>query len=211
MALRWRPMRPKDVPECAEIVTAHAVIGPRYGHAGRNLRPAWMRLLGCEAMTTAVFEVTRGARVMIVGVGVGAFVPDGFIRELKSAPHFWFGPELANRVVVRNSPVLSNREVRDANSGEGLKELVWESVIRPEFAARTEIYQLPGNTCVEMRRGYRFKEMITSQAESPERLQWAVDAGILLGPRLRPVREIFAAKRRGTFRAASRGGYHTSA
>ena len=177
MPLRWRPMRPKDVPECAEIVTAHPVIGPRYGTPGKNLRPAWMHLLGCEAMTTAVFEETQGARVTTLGVGVGVFVSDDFIRELKGAPPFWFGPEVANRVVARNSPVLSDREVRAANSGEGLNELVWESVIRPEFATRAEIYHLMGSTYVEIHRGFRFKEMITSQADSPERLQWALDAG----------------------------------
>jgi DNA-binding CsgD family transcriptional regulator len=177
MPLRWRPMRPKDVPECAEIVTAHPVIGPRYGRSGKNLRRAWMQLLGSEAMTTAVFEETKGTRVTMLGVGVGVFVSDDFIRELKGAPRFWFGPELANRVVARNSPVLSNREVQDANSGEGLNELVWETVIRSEFGARSEVYHLMGNTYIEIHRGYRFKEMITSQAESPERLQWALDAG----------------------------------
>src|ERR1700723_208217 len=34
-----------------------------------------------------------------------------------------------------------------------------------------------GRTYIQIHRGFRLKEMITSQAESQERLQWAIDAG----------------------------------
>ena len=39
------------------------------------------------------------------------------------------------------------------------------------------MYHLMGRAYIEIHRGYRLKEMITSQAESPQRLQWAIDAG----------------------------------
>ena len=45
-------------------------------------------------MTTAVFEEVEKGRVILAGVGVGVFVRDEFVRELKSQPQFWFGPEL---------------------------------------------------------------------------------------------------------------------
>jgi hypothetical protein len=73
--------------------------------------------------------------------------------------------------------VLSDKEVREANSREGLTELVWEMLTWPSFAKRTEVYHLMGRAYIEIHRGFRLKEMITSQAESPERLQWAIDAG----------------------------------
>ena len=177
MALRYRPMQSKDVRECAEIVATHPVIGPRYGSAIKELRSAWLRLLGCEAMTTAVFEEIEEGHSTILGIGVGVFVRDDFIRELKTTPMFWFGPELVRRVMAGNSPVLSDREVREANSSGGLNELVWETLTWPRFANRTEIYHLMGSAYIEVHRGYLFKEMITTQAESAERLQWAVDAG----------------------------------
>jgi hypothetical protein len=108
---------------------------------------------------------------------VGVFVRDEFIRELKSPPQFWFGPELAKRALRTDSPVLSDREVREANSREGLNELVWETLPHPGFAERSEIYHLMGRAYIQIHRGFRLKEMITSQAESPQRLQWAIDAG----------------------------------
>ena len=170
-------MQPKDVRECAQIIATHPVIGPRYGGAIKDLHSAWLRLLGREAMTTAVFEETNGARATIVGVGVGVFVRDDFVRELKTSPQFWFGRELTERTITGNSPVLTDREVREANSDEGLNELVWETLTWPQFSGRTEIYHLMGSAYIEIHRGFRLREMITAQAESAERLQWAVDAG----------------------------------
>ncbi|HEY1467434.1 MAG TPA: hypothetical protein VGF61_00215, partial [Candidatus Acidoferrum sp.] len=76
-------MERKDVAGCAQIIAAHAVIGPRYGNATKDLGRAWLRLLGSEAMTTAVFEEIERGRVNLAGVGVGVFVRDEFIRELK--------------------------------------------------------------------------------------------------------------------------------
>src|SRR5262245_16259677 len=84
MTLRWRPMLPKDVSECAGIIADHPVIGPRYGRAIQDLSPAWLRLVGSEAMRTAVFEEVEGTRARIWGVGVGVFVTDDFVREVKT-------------------------------------------------------------------------------------------------------------------------------
>jgi DNA-binding CsgD family transcriptional regulator len=177
LSLRWRPMEPGDVRDCAQIIATHPTIGPRYGGGIDHLRRAWQLLLGSAAMTTAVFEFADRKQWTILGVGVGVFVSDEFIRELKTAPLMWFGPELARRVANGSSPVLSDRQVREANSGEGLNELVWETLARPEHARRTEVFHLMGRAYIEIHRGFLFREMITAQAESAERLQWAVDAG----------------------------------
>ena len=177
MPLQWRSMKPNDVAGCAELIGGHPVIGKRYGSAIKDLARAWLHLLGSEAMTTAVFEEVEKGRATLAGVGVGVFVRDEFVRELKKPRQFWFGPELARRILGGNSPVLSEKEVREANSGEGLNELVWETLPHLNFATRADMYHLMGRAYIEIHRGFRLKEMITSQAESPERLQWAIDAG----------------------------------
>ena len=71
MSLRWRPLKPKDVAGCAALIAAHPVIGPRYGPALKDLGRAWLRLLGSQAMTTAVFEEVENGRANLAGVGVG--------------------------------------------------------------------------------------------------------------------------------------------
>ena len=104
MPLRWRTMKPNDVARCAEIMATHPVVGPRYESAIKDLPRSWLRLLGSESMTTAVFEEVEKGRVTLAGVGVGVFVRDEFIRELKLPPQFWFGPELAKRALRADSP-----------------------------------------------------------------------------------------------------------
>ncbi len=190
MLLRWRPMQPTDVRECADIIAADPVIGPRYGAVIEDLGYAWRHLLGSAAMTTGVFEQSHQKRQKIVGFGVSVFVSDEFIREIKTPPLPWFGPELAKRVMGRDSPILSDSEVRDANSGEGLNELVWESVAMPEIGQRPEFYHVMLGSFIEGHRGFFFKELITFQSGSVERVQFTVDSG---GLYWNPARQVYEA------------------
>lgn len=175
--LRWRPMQPADVDQCVDIVAAHPVIGPRYGADIENLGRAWRQLLCSAAINNAVFERIDRKNATIVGVGFAVFVRDDFIREIKTPPLVWIGPELARRVAGGDSPVLTDDELRDANSGAGLNEVVWEGTGTPEFAHTMDFYHHMVGSYVEAHRGFLFKEVITAQAESVERLLWVVEAG----------------------------------
>ncbi|HJU08882.1 MAG TPA: hypothetical protein VJ727_10435 [Rhodanobacteraceae bacterium] len=174
--LRWRPMQQADVDQCVDIVARHPVIGPRYGADIENLGHAWRRLLGSAAVTHAVFELPDQKRARIVGLGFAVFVRDEFIREIKTPPLRWVGPELARRVTERNSPILTNSEVRDANSGAGLSEVVWEGMGIPEFARTMDFYHHMVGAYVETHRGLLLKEIIVAQAAYVERMLW-VDQG----------------------------------
>ena len=128
-------------------------------------------------MRAAVFEETEGRQVKALGFGVAVVVHDEFLSEVKRPPLFWFGPELARRIMRGHSPVLSEREVREANSAEGLNLLVWESCVRPEFEKRPDGYHARMNAFLELHRGFRWKEAITAQVDNAERLQWAIKSG----------------------------------
>lgn len=177
LGLRSRPMLEKDVAECAEIVAGHPIIGPRYGEMIKYLRPAWLRLLGSEAFVTAVFEDSDGGRIKIWGVGVSVFVDDDFMRAVKTPPLCWYGPEVAKRIAEGDSPVLSDKQVRTANSGKGLNALAWEGCLRQAFAKRPDAYHLVMGSFIELHRGYRWNEVISPQVESGERLRWTTEAG----------------------------------
>ncbi|HTD44926.1 MAG TPA: hypothetical protein VK687_12125 [Bryobacteraceae bacterium] len=179
MGLRSRPMRPKDVAECARIVAAHPVIGPRYGSAIADLRPAWLRLLSCEAKCAMVLEEVNRSHATICFVGVSIFVGDNFIREIKN-PLRWLGPELARGMMRGDLPLLSGRQLREANSRGGLNLIVWEGCIRPEFEQHAEVHRRLLKLFIEEHCGYLWKEVIASQMESVERLQWTLQTGGLL-------------------------------
>ena len=181
MGLRHRTMLQKDVADCIEVIAAHPVIGPRYrGRVKTDLYQAWLRLLGSEGMKAAVFEESEGSHVAFRGFGISVVVTDDFVRELKTPPLFWFGPELAKRILRGVSPVLSEKQIREGNSKEGLNLVVWEALPRPGFDKRADIYHLMVTSFIENHRGFLWKEMITSQLESAERMQWALNAGGLL-------------------------------
>lgn len=78
-----------------------------------------VRLVESQAEVALVFEEFAGSQATICAIGVSIFVNDAFVRKLKTCP-FWFGPELARSLRQGDSPLLSDRELREANSHGGL-------------------------------------------------------------------------------------------
>jgi DNA-binding NarL/FixJ family response regulator len=178
MALRFRPMRSKDVRQCVEIVATNSVVSPRYGSAIVHLETAWLRLLGREAFRALVFEELGRSDVTVVGVGVSTFVSDDFLRTLKTPPLVWAGAEMVKRVMRGESPLLSDKEVRQANADGGLNVVVWEGTIREVFRNRPEVHNTLLATFVDVHRGFLLKEML-GQMTSEEALQATVHSGNL--------------------------------
>jgi DNA-binding NarL/FixJ family response regulator len=177
MTIRRRPMEPKDVLECAEIIAKHPVIGPRYGNRIGDLSNAWLRLFSCEAARGLVLQAADGPRAPICFVGISVFLNDDFVREMKTAPLRWIGPEIMKRILEDHSPVLSNDQFREANSRGGLNLLVWEGCIRPEFEANADISRNIMDSFIEAHSGYLLKEVIDVQVLSVERLRWTFQSG----------------------------------
>jgi hypothetical protein len=164
-------MQLSDVRECVEIVAAHPIVGPRYGSAIAELRAAWSRLLEGDGLcSAAVFEESSGRQLRVLGVAVSVFVSDEFLREVKTPPCFWIGPELARRLARGNSPLLSSKQVREANSRDGLNLFVWQATVREQDMQRVEVWDAFMKAGVEEHRGYRLKEVLVAQAESIEHL-----------------------------------------
>ena len=174
-------MRSRDVRECAAIVASHPVAGPRYGTTACDLGPVWLRLLGREAFRAVVLEDSDGSRARRVGVGVSAFVSDDFLLAMKSAPFFWVGPELIKRLNRGEFPLLTDKQMREANRNGGLNLVVWEGALRPEDMNSTEALNANVNAFVEQHRGFLLNELI-SHGNSLETLEVALrSGGLLLG------------------------------
>jgi hypothetical protein len=175
-------MTPKDVPECVDIIASHPVIGPRYGSEIQQLQSVWLRLLRSEGFLARVFEKVEDSRTTICFVGVSAFVTDDFVRELKTAP-FWFGPELVRRLTRGDTPILRDKQLRDANARDGLNLLVWEGCAHSDFYDDTELPRFMMDVFITVHQGYRFKELIAAQIESTQRLEFTLRSGALLWDR----------------------------
>jgi hypothetical protein len=181
-------MKAEDVPTCVQIVAADPSVAPRYGSAIADLGPALVGALRCDAMRAIVFEELRtGSPARLWGFGVTVFVSDEFLRELKTPPLVWIGPELARRMRAGRSPVLSDKQFRDANSRDGLNLVVWEVGFRPEDLY-AETYNKMMNTFVQEHRGYLLNEVIVHQPASREALQSIIKTGAML---LDPVTNLY--------------------
>jgi len=178
--VRYRPMQPNDVLEAVEIIAKHPVISARYGSAIADLPAAWLCLLSCEAADAWVFHAEEGEHAPICMVGVGVIVNDDFVRELKTPPHFWSGPELTKRILRGDFPALSATQLREGNSRGGLNLIVWEGCARREFESDPELYRSSMEAFVQVHRGFLWKEVIAVAAESAERLHWNIKTGGLL-------------------------------
>ena len=178
--MRYRRMQPSDVRESAEIIAKHPVIGPRYGSLIAELPAAWLRLLSCAAGDAWVFQAEEGPHAPICFVGVGVIANDNFVRDLKTPPHFWLGPELTKRILRGETPLLSDKEIRDANSSGGLNHVVWEGCALHEFENNPELYRFIMDAFIQQHRGYLWKEVISQPMESAERLHWTMKTGGLL-------------------------------
>jgi hypothetical protein len=108
------------------------------------------------------------------------FVGDDFMREMKTPPLRWIGPELAKRILGSNSPVLSDRQCREANYRGGLNLLVWEGCIHPDFETNSELIAHMMPAFIEVHSGFLLKEVINVQVESAARFRWTLQTGGLL-------------------------------
>ena len=173
MDVRFRPMRPKDIGKGAEHIAQHPILGPRYGKVLDHFPSAVNRVLGQDALTAVVFEEFHASAARFLGVGMAVFVGDDFLSEVKTTPSFWIAPELVKRIVRGKSPLLSNAEVRNANSSVGLNLVVWHNSTHPGDLRRAEVGTPAMNAFEENYRGFQLRELI-AQADCLEHL-WAME------------------------------------
>lgn len=120
----------------------------------------WLGLLGCEAFRAVVFEDGNDSRARIVGVGVSTFVSHDFLRDLKTPPFFWAGPEMVKRVLRGQSPLLSDKQVRQANADGGLNVVTCVGALAAEYLQSMDAHAAMFAAFVEEHRGFLLREVV---------------------------------------------------
>jgi hypothetical protein len=181
MPIQYRRVEPADIPKCVNLVAGDPVVGPRYGAAIANLGPAMLRLIESPSATQVLFEEVDAARTKVWGMVSAAFVTDAFMREVKTPPLFWIGPEFARRIIGPDPPVLSEAQLRAANSTSGVNILVLQGCIRPEGVLEwAETYRSGMAMFFEDYGGYKIREIVGVQADSPRFLASMFQGGAML-------------------------------
>jgi hypothetical protein len=174
--IRHSLMRLEDIPTCMEIIAAHPVLGPRYGPTLGQLQAAWRQILCSDAFFAPVFNETAPEVCRTLGAQIACFITDEFANESVTRPLKWVGPELVNRVLSGPLPILTDAEVRLANSTDGLNLLVWPTCFRPEDENDLELRQTCQALFFDFFRGFNVKRMQT-QVMHPVEFHMAVNSG----------------------------------
>lgn len=170
-------MQPGDIRKCVSIVANHPVLGPRYGPMIEHLPEAWLRLLQYDAKFAFVAQDGESPDAPICLFGVSVFVNEDFLRDVKSFPHFWVGPELTRRIMNGKPPLLTGKQLREANSRSGLNMICWEACVHPEYEAQGEVQRYLMSVFIQNHRGYLWKEVIAVQCDTPGKLDFALRTG----------------------------------
>ena len=173
-------MQSRDISTCADAIASHPILGPRFGNSIPELCSFWSRLLANEWFSFPIaFEATQPDKIRLLGISISVFVNDGFLRDAKSPPFFWIGPEISRRIAQGRSPLLTTQQVAEANSYGGLNLVVWQCGSDPVEMNRPEAWDVGVTAFLNIHRGFRLKEIIT-QAETPLHLSGLLNAGALL-------------------------------
>jgi hypothetical protein len=165
MRLRRRPSTASDLREYLRYLT----VAPRYGSLFERLPDVWCALLESDSLLSVVIEdLDREERDRLLGLGVSVFLTDDFVRQAKTPPLFWIGPELIRRTMQNDSPILDVAAIRRANSSGGLNLFVWEADLRPRdeaglFATTAQLMA----AFLELHSGFRMREAINQYPFGP--------------------------------------------
>jgi hypothetical protein len=175
MKPHYRPVRTSDILTCVQHIATHPILGPRYGELIELLPVAISRALRDDYVTINIFEESQGS-TRFLAAGMAVFISEDFLRKAKTTPSFWTGPELVKCIASGKSPLLSEADVRDANSTGGLNLMVWHNSCHPEDLRRADVGMAIMTAFFETFRGFQLKEMFVQQ-DSLEQFQGARNAG----------------------------------
>jgi len=176
MGLTYRSLQSADIPICVKHFREHPVLAARYGNLIDLLPAALSQTFRDDYVAVNLFEETQGAATRYLGAGMAVFVSDSFLQEAKTTPFFWVGPELVKRMAAGNSPLLSEEEIRDANSAAALNLMVWHNSCHPEDLRRMDLAVLIMNSFEKTFHGFRLREVF-SQSDCLEQFHGARAAG----------------------------------
>ena len=175
--IRYRLARPNDVVTCVQFIADHPVLGPRYGSAIEHLGGVWLRFLDSDGLFSIVCEETGpGTATRLIGSYIAAIISDGFAIELATPPLKWIGPELVKRCIHGPVPILTDAEVRHANSISGVNILVWPTAPSTDFENLPELLQEGQALFFDAYRGFNIQRLQV-QASHPAEMAVAMNSG----------------------------------
>ncbi len=166
-----RDSRAEDLLECLSINPGR--IGAELVGRARAIE-IWKSLINSRSFTSAVIQADSStSRRRIVGFGASVFVQRRFVDEEFSRPRPGLNARVFASIDSGKSVVLSERELRAANTAGGLDSLIlygsWRhDVLSPESVH--EVCSCLGFSYVKNHQGYRLNRLIGETVGNEERI-----------------------------------------
>jgi DNA-binding CsgD family transcriptional regulator len=168
-----RELTSGDVDAAFELLTTRPLFGPRFANMASKVAQCnlWRELLRRLALRGAVLiDPDRPAGERIVTFGFGGFVRPMWLKEFLEHPFPFVGAHVLEELLAgRDEILMTDEEVKEANSSTGLSALVlasgWQySQESAPFAAKM------GSVAAFQHayRGFRMNEFVSEVASGPE-------------------------------------------
>ena len=138
--MRYRFANPTDMESFREMLEPGFKPNPEV--QGRLL-DLWKTLMAEGAIRITVIEEPGLPQPLAIqAVGASVFIKDDFAEDFARAPRPGLAAEIYHRVLSGGSPILSQAEVREANSGRGLHLVMLHFALRNPDLSDLKVQQL---------------------------------------------------------------------
>ena len=157
--MRFRLAEPRDFSACRSLLNPALRLSRRV--IGRL--PTLWRALALFGTFSIVEDPIKPHPDSIEGFGASVFVTDTFVDEFLSERRHYLDAALYERIIDGPSPVLSEAEIADANSGDGLNLVVLNFGLRDHDLSNMVTQQalrLGNAAFYALHAGYRMKTIV---------------------------------------------------
>jgi DNA-binding CsgD family transcriptional regulator len=157
--MRFRLLEPRDIPTCCALLNPALALTPR---TIKELPAVWLALAAFGTLSI-VEDPQKAFPDSIQGFGASVFVNDDFVDEFMAGRRNYLDAALYERILTGPSPVLSEEQIADANSGDGLNLIVLNYGLRDHDLANPEtqrVVQVGTAAFFTLHLGYRVKVIL---------------------------------------------------
>ena len=173
--MRFRLAEPADFPTCRTLLNPALRLGSQLLE---RLPSVWRALAVCGTFSV-VEDPIKPHPERIEGFGASVFVTDQFVDAFAGERRNYLDAAVYQRIVDGPSPVLSEAEVRAANSGAGLNLVVFNYGLRDHDLSNPvtqRVVQLGSTAFYALHAGYKIKT-ITNEVFGPQAAQFMKAGG----------------------------------
>lgn len=176
--MRFRLVEPRDFPTCRSLLNPAL-------HLSRRVierLPALWRAMALFGTFSIVEDPVKPYPESIQGFGASAFVSDQFVDEFLGARRNYLDAALYERIIAGPSPVLSESQIAESNSSDGLNLVVLNYGLRDHDLSKPStqrVLQLGTAAFYSLHAGYRIKTIL-NEVFSEEAAQYMTAGGFHL-------------------------------